>query len=40
MVVAATILLLATYHLATRRTPIGALLNGPRRRRTAEPQAA
>ena len=33
IVLAATALLLASYHLAVRHTPIGAFLNGPRSRR-------
>ena len=36
IVLAVTPLLLASYHLAVRHTPIGAFLNGPRRRRPAE----
>ena len=37
---AGPVLLLASYHLAMGDTPIGVLLNGLRRRRTVEPQAA
>ena len=39
IVLAATALLLASYHLAVRHTPVGTFLNGPRGRRPAEPQA-
>ena len=41
IVIGITLVLLATYHTAVRHTPIGAFLNGPRRRPAREePQAA
>ena len=41
IIVVVTLVLLASYHVGVRYTPIGAFLNGPRRRRPrAEPQGA
>ncbi len=40
IVVGATLVLLASYHIAVRHTPIGAFLNGPRRRLATTEQCA